>query len=213
MHRREEKAVQERAEALIALSSEQGFPFHSAVGTIYRGWALVEQGQEEEGIAQMRQGLAAHRTIETELARPYFLALLAGAYGKVGQTEEGVSALAEELTLVNKTGERFYEAELYRLAGELSLRMGERETGRKGEEKVAHSPTLPFAPTDGMRTHSSENRYIYTLIAKTSLAGYGHRECSPPAPLPTVCGKRESPRATRSCERYACPRTMNEASA
>jgi len=50
------------------------------------------------------------------------------------------------LTVVDKSGERFYEAELYRLAGELSLRMGERETGRAGEEeKSAHSPIHPFA--------------------------------------------------------------------
>ena len=51
--------------------------------------------------------------------RPYFLALLAEAYGKVGQVEEGLTALAEALALVDKTGERFYEAELYRLKGSL----------------------------------------------------------------------------------------------
>src|SRR5713101_1367378 len=73
------------------------------------------------------------------------LALLAEAYGRVGQAEGGLAVLAEALAFVDKTGERFYEAELYRLYGELSLRMGERETGRKGErEKVAHAPTLPF---------------------------------------------------------------------
>ena len=53
--------------------------------------------------------------------RPYFLALLAEAYGKVGQAEEGLTALAEALAVVDKTGERFYEAELYRLKGELTL--------------------------------------------------------------------------------------------
>jgi predicted ATPase len=71
---------------------------------------------------------------------------LAEAYGKAGQAEEGLTVLAEALAVVDKSGERFYEAELYRLAGELSLRMGERETGRRGEEeKIAHSPIHPFA--------------------------------------------------------------------
>ena len=51
------------------------------------------------------------------VARPYFLALLAEAYGKAGQAEEGLTRVAEALTLVDKTGERFYEAELYRLKG------------------------------------------------------------------------------------------------
>ena len=54
------------------------------------------------------------------LWRPYFLALLAEAYGKVGQVEEGLNVLAEALATVDKTGERFYEAELYRLRGELT---------------------------------------------------------------------------------------------
>ena len=95
---------------------------------------------------QIRQGLAAYQATGAESARPYFLALLAEAHGKVGQTGEGLTVLAAALDLVNKTGERFYEAELYRLKGELTLRMGERETGRKGEqEKVAHSPTPPFS--------------------------------------------------------------------
>ena len=65
----------------------------------------------------MRQGLAAYRATGAELARPYFLALLAEAYGKVGQAEEGLTVLAEALAVVDKTGERYYEAELYRLKG------------------------------------------------------------------------------------------------
>jgi predicted ATPase len=78
--------------------------------------------------------------------QPYYLALLAEACGNTGQTEEAMRVLAEALTVVDKSGERFYAAELYRLAGELSLRMGERETGRAGEEeKIAHSPIHPFA--------------------------------------------------------------------
>ena len=76
----------------MALSSEQGFAHWLAQGTIVRGWALAEQGQEEEGIAQMRQGLAAHQATGAELGRPCFLALLAEAYGKVGQVEEGLTA-------------------------------------------------------------------------------------------------------------------------
>ena len=51
----------------------------------------------------------------------YYLALLAEAYGKAGLAEEGLAALAEALTVVDKSGERFYEAELHRLRGELTL--------------------------------------------------------------------------------------------
>jgi class 3 adenylate cyclase/predicted ATPase len=118
---REGQAVQERAEAVIALATEQGFVFDLAMGTILRGWALAEEGQGEEGIAQIRQGLAAYQATRAELVRPYFLALLAEAYRKVGQTEDGLAALAEALSLVDKTGECWYGAELYRLKGALTL--------------------------------------------------------------------------------------------
>ncbi len=91
------------------------------MGTIFRGWALAEQGQGEEGIAQIRLGLAASRAMGAKIWGPYCLALLTQAYKKVGQTEEGLTLLAEALTLVDKTGERWYEAELYRLKGELLL--------------------------------------------------------------------------------------------
>src|SRR3990172_11917413 len=105
----------------MTLSTEHGFPHWVAMGTILRGGALAEQGQGEEGIAQMRQGLAAWRATGAELVRPYFLALLAEASGKVGQVEEGLTVLAEAVSVVNKSGERFYEAEIYRLKGEIAL--------------------------------------------------------------------------------------------
>jgi predicted ATPase len=92
-----------------------------AMGTILQGWALSEQGLGKKGISQMRQGIAAHRATGAELVQPYFLALSAEGYGKVGQIEEGLTVLAEALDLVNKNGERFYEAELHRLKGELLL--------------------------------------------------------------------------------------------
>jgi class 3 adenylate cyclase/predicted ATPase len=118
---REEKAAQEHAEAVIALSIEQGFPFWLACGTILRGWALAKHGQGEEGIARMRQGLDAMQATGAEFARSYFLALLAEVYGKVGQPEEGLTTLAEALAAVDKTREHFYEAELHRLKGQLTL--------------------------------------------------------------------------------------------
>jgi adenylate cyclase len=119
--RREEQLAQERAEAAVILSTEQGFSNWSACGTITKGWAVAEQGQGAEGIIQICRGIAAMRAMGAEFQRSYFLALLAEAYGKVGQTEEGLGALAEALVHVDKTGERYWEAELYRLKGELSL--------------------------------------------------------------------------------------------
>ena len=120
-YRRDVLATHEQAMTTVARCTEQGFAFWLTVGTILQGWVLVEQGEIEEGIAQLSQGLADFQTTGTELWRPYFLALLAEAWGKMGRTEEGLSVLTEALALVNKTGERAWEAELYRLQGILLL--------------------------------------------------------------------------------------------
>jgi predicted ATPase len=119
--RREGRATQERAETLIALCMEQGFPLYLAWATTLRGWALATQGQTAEGMAQMRQGLAAARATGAELLVPYFLALLADACGQAAQVEEGLRLLAEALVMADHHAERWYEAELYRCKGELLL--------------------------------------------------------------------------------------------
>jgi predicted ATPase len=119
--RRDVQVTQEKARMLITLSQEQGFPTFVTWGGKLRGWALAGQGQVEEGITQMRQGMAAWRDTGAEMWRAHWLALLAEVYGKVGQAEEGLTALVEALAVVDKTGERFYEAEMYRLRGELTL--------------------------------------------------------------------------------------------
>jgi TOMM system kinase/cyclase fusion protein len=119
--RREQQAAQEWAEAAMTLSTTQGFPLWLAIGMILRGGALAEQGQGSAGMAQIREGLAAFQATGAEVGRPYFLALLAEAYGRGGQAEERLSILDEALAAVQKTGERWCEAELYRLKGELVL--------------------------------------------------------------------------------------------
>jgi class 3 adenylate cyclase len=87
--RRDVPATHEWAEATLALSREQLFPYWLAVGRITRGWALANHGHGGEGIEEIRQGLAAYQATGAELGRPWFLALLAEAYGKAGQAEEG----------------------------------------------------------------------------------------------------------------------------
>ncbi len=123
--RREQSLTQEWAEAGITLAREQGFPVWLGQGAVLQGWARAEQGQSEEGLTQIRYGLATRQAIGAEILHSCYLALLAEAYGKAGQVEEGLTTLAEALTVIDKSGERFYEAELYRLKGELLLQKAE----------------------------------------------------------------------------------------
>jgi predicted ATPase len=119
--RREWSTTQERAEAALAITTE-GLGQFMGVLTLARGEALVAQGQGEAGLAQMHQGLAAIRAMGQKLSLSAYLARLAEACGHSGQAEEGLRLLAEALVHVNHTGERYYEAEVYRLKRELLLR-------------------------------------------------------------------------------------------
>ncbi|MBI3801338.1 MAG: AAA family ATPase [Deltaproteobacteria bacterium] len=168
-HRRERQATQERAETLIALSTEHGIATWLAVGTILQGWALADQGQAEEGIAQMRRGLAAARATGAESQLSHLLALLTGAYGKAEQTEEGLNTLAEALAVVNKTGERYYEAELYRLKGTLTLQSqvpGPKSQVEENPESAIRSPQSEVASTQHLtpNTHSEAGAYFQKAI-------------------------------------------------
>jgi predicted ATPase/class 3 adenylate cyclase len=116
----EPSATQEHAEAAIALAREHGFPQYEALGLLFWGWALAEQGQGEEGVAALRRGMAAQLAAGAEIIRPYSLAMLAEAGKK--EPEVGLAALAEALTIVDATDERWWEAEICRLRGVLVLR-------------------------------------------------------------------------------------------
>jgi DNA-binding winged helix-turn-helix (wHTH) protein/predicted ATPase len=111
----------EHAEAAIAVSREHGLVLYQAMATVTRGWALTKQGLQEESIVQMRQGIVAHQATGTEVILPHFLALLVEALHTTGQVEEGLCAVEEALAVVHRNGECYYQAELYRLKGELLL--------------------------------------------------------------------------------------------
>jgi predicted ATPase len=119
--RRQVAHVLEWAEAAISVATNHGFPFFQAWGMVLRGWALAEQGEGEESLAQIRQGLATWQATGTMLTRPHALALLAEAYARRGQHEDARRVLADALATVRTTGERWWEAELHRLSGEFLL--------------------------------------------------------------------------------------------
>jgi len=121
-YRRESRAAQESAEDAIALSVEHGYPAELLVTTTLRYWAMAEQGRNEEGIAQMQEGLAAARATGTGLILPYFLCLLAEACMVAGRIDDGLSALADALVAADEHENRAYETETHRVRGELLLK-------------------------------------------------------------------------------------------
>jgi DNA-binding winged helix-turn-helix (wHTH) protein/predicted ATPase len=120
--RREAEPTRDLADAGLNVATEQGFPFWSAFQTILLGWVSVNRGNVDQGIEHMRRGMEAYLDTGAELLRPYFIGLLAEAFTAKGSVERGLTLLDEALGIVDKTGECFYEAELYRQKGELLVR-------------------------------------------------------------------------------------------
>jgi predicted ATPase len=124
-------ALDEWADQLVAVTTEQGFPFWGAVGTIYRGRLKVKNGEVEEGISLLRSGSTAYRATGAGVWTPYHTALLATACEITGQIEEAVTLLDDALQIVETTGERWLEAELNRHKGQLLLRQGRTEAAEE----------------------------------------------------------------------------------
>jgi predicted ATPase/class 3 adenylate cyclase len=119
--RLEPQAVYDRATGSAALATQQGFALYVAWAIVTQGWALTRQDQEAAGIAKMREGIEAAAATGAEAWSPYLLALLAAATEAEGQPEAGLRVLSAAQDMVARSGQRFYEAELSRLAGVLEL--------------------------------------------------------------------------------------------
>ncbi len=112
----------EMTDQMSSHADEHGLPYYAGIARIMHGWARAMRGAVDEGCAEMQAGLAAHRMVETEQQRAYYLVLMAEALSEGGRVDEGLRALEEAREAVDRTDERFCEAELHRIQGDLLVR-------------------------------------------------------------------------------------------
>jgi predicted ATPase len=153
----DDAALDEWADQLVAVTTEQGFPLWRAFGTIYRGWVKAKNANAAEGISVLRSGSIAYRATGAEAWVPHHIALLARACDIAGQIEEALTLLDEALQIVERTGERWLVAELNRHKGELLLRQGHPEAAEQLYRKA-----LSIAEEQGAK--------LWELRATASLA-------------------------------------------
>ena len=120
-YRSDAPATRALVDEALALSEAHGLVFIDAMASILKGWALAQEGDLAEGTAQMRHGLAAQLATGAELARPYWLCLITEACLESGAALEGLALLDEAEAAVQQTNERYWEAEIHRLRGQLLL--------------------------------------------------------------------------------------------
>jgi predicted ATPase len=166
--RREQHTANTHAEIALTVCTEQGFAYYLAWATIIQGWVVAETGQREEGIPQMHQGLTTLQATGGGLRIPYYLALLAEAYGNHGEPGEGLHVLAGAFDHVQHTGECWWEAELHRRKGELLLQ------GAGRRRQAAETPEACFhRALDVARCQQAKS---WELRAATSLACLWQRQ-------------------------------------
>lgn len=149
---RDAPAVQAYAEDCFCTATEHGFAYWLAFASCFRGWAFVEQGQIQEGIALIRHGMTLYETMGTQAARPQQLTMLARAHGRAGQVDEGLALVHQGLMLMQDHEEPLYEPELYHLQGELLLQArGQRQQVQAGAER-AFLQAIQVARQQGARS-------------------------------------------------------------
>jgi adenylate cyclase len=166
--RHDAATTQAQAETVIALATDHSVPFWAAAGAILRGWALTKQGQAEEGIAQMHEGLRVWQAMGAALMRTYWLGLLADAYVQTGQRRAGMQLIEEALADVQKRGERVCAAPLYRLKGELLQQTTGRRHKAEAEAEGCFLQAIEIAHGQAART--------LELRAATNLARLWQRQ-------------------------------------
>jgi class 3 adenylate cyclase/predicted ATPase len=125
---REVTPALESAEAAITVAEKVGAPLFESWARVTRGWALAHLGQAGQGVAQIREGLAMASATGAEIWHTYNLAQLAEACCKTERIDEGLEVITEALDVVQEKGERWWEAEIHRLKGELLLRQDDPNT-------------------------------------------------------------------------------------
>lgn len=122
--RRDAAALEIRGKEVAALAEDKGFLFFVGIGAFKLGWVLVSRGRVEEGLAKLHQALEIYRATGVRFTLTELHGALAEAYGIIGDFDQGQEFMSQALAEVERGGERYYEAELYRLKGELLLRKG-----------------------------------------------------------------------------------------
>jgi predicted ATPase len=124
--------LEQRADGLVAFATDQGFPFYRATGAIFRGWVKAKNADVTEGLSLLRAGSSAYCATGATAWMSLYIALLAGACEIAGQIEEGAARLDQALQLVERTGERWFAAELDRHKGHARSQRGKGTARRVG---------------------------------------------------------------------------------
>jgi len=143
-------AARSLAEEAVVISEAHGLAYMGAMASMFEGWARTGEGELDEGMAQMRRGLAAQLATGAELVRPYWLWLLAEVCQRTGAAREGLALLDDADAAIEHTHECYWEAEIHRLRGRLLLATAEPAASASAE--ACYHRALDVARRQGARS-------------------------------------------------------------
>jgi predicted ATPase len=151
-------AVRAHADAILELADRHDLGYWRLNGLILRGWAMVQEGAKEAGIALMRENTAERAALGASWYQARYLCLLAAAYAQVGQIQPGLRVIAEAKDLLARNEEHTWEGELNRIEGELL------------QARDSSSPDVQACFVRAIATTRQQGAKSLELRAATSLA-------------------------------------------
>jgi predicted ATPase len=143
--------AQQLAEEAMAVSSDQGFPLSLAYAAVHHGWAIAKQGRLDEGLDEMRRSFAMLHAMGAEMSWTGYQVSMAEVLGDAGRVAEGIEVANQGLARAEALGERFFEAELYRVRADLRWKAAEDEPIPDIEQDYARA--LDVARARGSKSH------------------------------------------------------------
>ena len=120
--RQDPHRVDELARSVLALAGEYGLAYWSAIASIQRGWALAELAPGPEAVDLLQHGIRSYCGIGAGTHEAAYRALAVEGYTRIGRLDDAQHELRDAFDALERHGERYFEAELHRLQGELLLR-------------------------------------------------------------------------------------------
>ena len=149
------REAQQHATELVALASEHGFPLWLGWGIVHRGWSLAALGQAQEGLSLLTEGLSVQSATGGVTWMPWTLTLFADAHAKLNEVAQAQNCLAEAVQIIERTDERYSEAELHRVRGDLQNATGDQAAADQNYHRALAVARQQSAKTFELRAATS----------------------------------------------------------
>jgi predicted ATPase len=123
-------AAQTQVDELVALADERGTPFWKGLGTAVQGWLFAETGKASDAVRAITSGITSLRSTGAALYEPWHLWYLAMAYAELGQHDDARRCIDDAIDKVERSKEKWCEAEVHRIAGEIALKSPEQDVAK-----------------------------------------------------------------------------------